>query len=267
MKVKNWGILWLTIIFCQALQAQNLPQWKLEAREDLYAQDWERQEESSFNAKTVHQKNRLMIQAIEKSEVNPQDHRATALSPKEIRKLYNYAVQHPIAGIQALKKYDPEGHIGFCFGRALFVHLELLRRGVSKDSIKKVFVVGEMIEGTLGSTEVINWQFHVATAVRDTNGEWWVIDPSYELMKIRDWYRYMRTMSPDKTLSLFVTQTAKIGPSAWEYNTQPGGLLDSFYNDYFKDLFAYFKKNKPVKDYRKKSAIADGQSCRRATAF
>jgi hypothetical protein len=242
--------------------SQELPQWKQEARESLYDWDWNRQIESNFDAKVMHQKNRQAIQEIEAQEVDQNSSRVTGLKVREIEKLYNFAIHHPIAGLSSLSKYDPTGEIGFCFGRALFVHLELLRRGVSKDSIKKVFAVGDLVEQMNGKE--ITWQFHVATAVRDTQGEWWVIDPSYKLMKIRNWYKFMRQMATDRKLSVFVTQTPKIGPTAWEYNIQDGGLLDPFYNNYFKDLFQHFKQNPPIKDYRKKIRSQEGLTCRRS---
>jgi hypothetical protein len=257
--VRGFSLVLLILGLLMTLEApaQELPAWKQEARESLYDWDWNRQVESNFDAKVMHQKNRMAIQAIEKAEVVNDSNRVMGLSESEIRKLFNYAVHHPIAGMQALNKYDPQGNIGFCFGRALFVHLELLRRGVDKASIKKVFAVGELVE------EAVTWQFHVATAVRDTKGGWWVIDPAYKLMSLREWYQFMRSLDKDKKMSLFVTQTAKIGPTAWEYNVQKGGLLDPFYNNYFKDLFEHFRKTAPAKDYRKKNpSQGSGQSCR-----
>ncbi len=245
--------------------AQDLPHWKQVARENLYDWDWNRQNQSQFDSKLMHQKNRLAIQEIESQEMNHDGSRVTGLKVREIEKLHNYSIHHPIAGMSALAKYDPTNEIGFCFGRALFVHLELLRRGVSKDSIKKVFVVGDIVEQLNG--QEIKWQFHVATAVRDTQGEWWVIDPAYRLMKIRDWYRFVRQMATDQKLSLFVTPTSKIGPTAWEYNVLEGGLLDPFYNNYFRDLFEYFKRNPPVKDYRSRAKSIKNLTCRRSLAF
>ncbi|MFN9069231.1 MAG: hypothetical protein ACK5V3_18555, partial [Bdellovibrionales bacterium] len=149
--------------------AQDLPAWKQVARESLYDWNWNRQVESNFDAKLIHQKNRLAIQEIESQEMHLDGSRVTGLKVREIEKLHNYSINHPIVGMSALAKYDPTNEIGFCFGRALFVHLELLRRGVSKDSIKKVFVVGDIVEQLNG--QEIRWQFHVATAVRDTQGE------------------------------------------------------------------------------------------------
>lgn len=224
---------------------------KWEARLNLYNLEQTRLQSADFVPQKIHHSNRQVIREIEQLEVAQDSNRVTSLSEKELRKFFNYAVHHPVAGIDALKKYDPNGSIGFCFGRALFIHLELLRRGVAKESIKKVFVVGEMLEVDPTTAKQTIWQFHVATAVKGADGQWWVIDPSYGLSELRAWYKFMKTMAINGRISVFNTPLSKIGPSAWEYNIQEGGLFDPSYNNYFKDLFASFKKTPVVKDYRK----------------
>jgi hypothetical protein len=72
--------------------------------------------------------------------------------------------------ISNISKYDPKGDMGFCFGRAFYYHLELLRRGVHKDSIRKVFVIGNM------QAYGMQWRYHVATSVRSADGSWIVLD-------------------------------------------------------------------------------------------
>ncbi len=150
------------------------------------------------------------------------------------------------------KQYDPEGELGFCFGRALKLHLDLLRYGVNKESIKKIFVVGPMnVPGQV-------WQFHVATIVKDLNSnDWWALDTNLKKpVLVDDWMKQYQRFRTDRTFRLFrspliditkslrfyITQPQKIGPSGWEYNIQQGGLFDAFYNGYFKDMFKSFKK-------------------------
>lgn len=244
-------LLLLTLFSSIAFSQSYLSPEKWEARQNLYDLENNRLQEADFVPKKIHQSNRHVIREIEQLEITQDSKRVTALNKKELRKLLNYAIHHPVAGVEALKKYDPNGSIGFCFGRALFIHLELLRRGVAKESIKKVFVVGEMLEVDPTTEKKTVWQFHVATAVKGTDGQWWVIDPSYGLFELRAWYNYMRGMAIQGRISVFNTPLNKLGPSAWEYNTHAGGLFDPSYNNYFKDLFASFKKTPAVKDYRK----------------
>jgi hypothetical protein len=235
-----------------AFSGYELTPEKWEARLNLYDLEQQRQYDANYKSKKIHKQNLQVISEIQSLEIQSENSaRVTALPHKELKKLFNYAVHHPIAGIEALKKYDPNGEIGFCFGRALFIHLELLRRGVAKESIKKVFVVGEMLEVDPVTQKQTVWQFHVATSVKGADGQWWVIDPSYGLIELREWYKFMRKMATQGRISVFNTPLSKIGPSAWEYNTQPGGLFDPFYRNYFKDLFASFKNTPVAKDYRK----------------
>jgi len=156
-------------------------------------------------------------------------------------------------------QYDMGRNVGYCFGRALYFHLQLLRHGVNKDSIKKVFVVGPM------QVPGIVWQFHVATVVKDqTSNHWWALDTNIgKPVLLEEWVRHYERRSMDrsydgllaklldrptidktKSLRFYITEPSKIGPSGWEYNIQPGGLFDQFYNDYFKDMFKSFKQSK-----------------------
>ncbi len=157
-----------------------------------------------------------------------------------------------------IKDYDPQGNLGFCFGRAVKIHLELLRYGVNKNSIKKIFVIGPM------SVPGMIWQFHVATIVKDfDSNQWWALDMNLkEPVKVSEWMKFYERFSTDKEFRLFrkplldrtkslrfyITEPQKIAPISWEYNIKPGGLFDPFYNDYFKDMFQFFKKNPQVAD-------------------
>ena len=94
------------------------------------------------------------------------------LTLAEQRELIARVRNHPVASVNALGKYDPEGYIGFCFGRAMAVHLMARKMGLAKDSIKKLFVVGDLRSGPEPE-----WRFHVTTVIRGENGQWSALDP------------------------------------------------------------------------------------------
>ncbi|MBI4424666.1 MAG: hypothetical protein HY554_13115 [Elusimicrobia bacterium] len=97
------------------------------------------------------------------------------LGPAERRALWHAAFAHPVAGLDEpgkLERYDPTGVIGFCFGRAMAVHLLARKLGLAEDSIAKLFVVGDLRSGADPE-----WRFHVATLVRGSDGTWHAIDP------------------------------------------------------------------------------------------
>lgn len=160
----------------------------------------------------------------------------SSINAKEAKSLYEEVTRHPVARLLNVKKYDPDSAMGFCFGRAMTAHFEALNMGIAKESIRKVYVVGQM-KALVGD---IIWQFHVATAVKGSDGGWWVIDPFFgKVVKLEKWYERMYSHDTKGTLRLYVTDANRLGATS-------GGLYDKshlmmdFYNGYFKDLFKYY---------------------------
>ncbi len=104
--------------------------------------------------------------------------------------LYDSAANHKVARLDNLGKYDPQGIIGFCFGRAMTVHLIALRMGLKPESIRKLFIVGPMMEGGQ-----IVWRFHVTTLVLGDDATWYSIDPIVgNPLAIQHWMKRMRSI-------------------------------------------------------------------------
>lgn len=180
--------------------------------------------------------NQNELQNLSKTRIEPHPTRAASISFAQAREVLKKLKDHPVAAPSQVHHYDPENRFGLCFGRALYVHLELLRRGVQKEAIKKVFAVGPM------KATQVDWQFHVATAVMGPGQTWWVIDAALpEPVRLEFWWRALWSLSTDQKLRLYVTEPNRIGPSGWRYNVQPNGLRS--YNGYFEDLFKYYKEN------------------------
>lgn len=201
-----------------------------------------------------------MVQSLKAYAPEFSEGRKHGVTYEQAGLVLNNLLNHPMY-ISEKQDYDTERNLGLCFGRATYLHLELLRYGVNKDSIKKIFVVGPMSAGT-----GMVWQFHVATLVKDSQtNQWWVLDTNigkpvlvdrwmdaYKRMATDKKYRIFRSPLVDRTKSLrfYVTEPQKIGPSSWEYNIQFGGLFHENYHMYFQDMFRYFKKN-PVASEQK----------------
>jgi hypothetical protein len=62
-------------------------------------------------------------------------------SEADFSHLHAVVKKHPVAGLGALAKYDPSGALGFCFGRAMAVHLSALRLGVDDVDVKKLLLL------------------------------------------------------------------------------------------------------------------------------
>lgn len=164
---------------------------------------------------------------------------ADAISIDQAQNLLDSINEHPVVGDKAYDSYNRKGtEIGFCFGRAAYVHLALLRMGVKKDAIKKIWTVGE----TGGE---VNWIYHVATAVRTTDGNWTVIDNFVgHLLTAQEWASEMREMTVDGKKATFITDAKRFHPGADKYTRVELGLnltkQADFYQHYFKDLFKWF---------------------------
>lgn len=140
-------------------------------------------------------------------------------------------------------KYEQPGTaIGYCFGRAMFVHLYALKNHYRKAQIRKIWAVGDM------KTEHYHWAFHVATMVQDgATGEWRVID---SLMKSavspRHWTQMFLEQNAEKRdLRFYVTSAEKFTPNMGKYTRGQLGLDLSlgkdWYKHYFVDLMATLK--------------------------
>lgn len=164
----------------------------------------------------------------------------------------------PVTTYDNQEMYDPKGHFGFCFGRATWVWLEAIKLGLAKDSIKKIFLVGPMHAGN------IQWQFHVATAVRGKvkglffdRETWYVIDPNFERpMTLEAFYEHYRQFSIDKKLRLFVTEPQRLGPSStFKFGPQAysNSNNEKEYNAYFADMLS---------NYRNKIQFRNSNKCK-----
>lgn len=185
----------------------------------------------AMNAKVIEQMN-----VLARSQ-NTNSTRLQVLNKKQIRSLYEAVTRHPVARLLNIRKYDPEGNIGFCFGRALTAHVEATQMGVDQSSIRKVFAVGHM-KALVGD---IIWQFHVGTAIKNDSGGWTVIDPFIgKPISLEAWYEKMYKQDTKGTLRIYITDPMRLGATGSErYNK--AGLMSDFYNDYFKKIAQYYR--------------------------
>lgn len=235
----------LTLILGGYAYAQDVPEWKqIPIRQDLY----QYREQEISQGLNFDELNKKIFDSLENYRPEENPYRSPGIDYEQGQKIMKALLQEDFYK-NAQTQYDVERNLGLCFGRAIYLHLMLLKYGVNKDSIKKIFVIGPMDSGS----GAIVWQFHVATIVKDSqSNKWWALDTNFDKpILVEDWMYQMKRKSLDKTFRLFreplvdktkslrfyVTDAQKIGPSGWEYNIKPGGLFDSFYNNYFKDMF------------------------------
>ncbi|MGE3262257.1 MAG: hypothetical protein AB7K68_10800 [Bacteriovoracia bacterium] len=166
--------------------------------------------------------------------------RSSGLSLPEIHALYKRVATNRVADYSkpVMDKYDPDGKIGFCFGRASAAHwIALQTTDIAKENIKKIWAIGTM------KYNQVYWAHHVASIVRDKNGVWHSLDPEYgRPLRLPVWYQKVKAMDADGRLQLFVTPAKRFGPGSKNtYNTVNRDNTDvdltiPFYNNYFTDL-------------------------------
>lgn len=176
---------------------------------------------------------------------SPRSTLAPSISAEEADEFLEFAQWHPQSSPYIVAHWDPEGQIGFCFGRAMAVDLEARFRGLDRNAIAKAWVVGQM---KLGTSE---WAWHVTTILYSHELGWVAIDPIYdEVISIEEWYEDMQAANRKAghdDLRIYFTQSQRFGPSArgeWDslgryVNRQ---IKDDFYNGFFEALLEVSRK-------------------------
>lgn len=162
----------------------------------------------------------------------------TALHPAQATEILNSIAPHPVIGDKVALKYDPTQEIGFCFGRAAYVHIELLRRGISAQRIAKVFVMGGLyLDG-------YSWDFHVATIAQDESGTWWAIDSLFATpLPLEDWMHEVSRWDANQkfpALRFFFTDALKFQALKGSYDSTY--FYSEVYRKYFEDLTAWYTR-------------------------
>jgi len=178
------------------------------------------------------------LAAYNPTKKNPRAERATELTYADTVALLKAVGNHKTIGLVAQKKYSQPGQeIGYCFGRATYLHLTALKMGLHKDAIRKLWSVGPMKT----PDDKIIWQFHVATAVFTSDRGWTVVDTDFAFPVSLDlWRKSQEEMSVDKKLRTFITDPSKMSVDLDRYSRLQMGLdmnrNDDWYRGYFKDM-------------------------------
>jgi hypothetical protein len=158
----------------------------------------------------------------------------------EANQILQAASSNIVVSLWNTSKYDPDNEgIGYCFGRAMFTHIELRYRGIDPNSVKKAFAVGTMTTGG-GS----RWGWHVTTIVQSEEyGQevWLAIDPIIgKIVTLTEWYNIMENdYSIEEPLKLYITSPGRFTPSSNEDYTREQISHPGYYN-YFKDMMDWF---------------------------
>lgn len=149
-----------------------------------------------------------------------------------------------VVGSAAKTKYAREDReIGYCFGRALFLHLLLRKMGLQENSIQKLWIVGPQ----KSEIENVTWGFHVATAAYVKGYGWMAIDTNtFRIQPIEHWYRAFSQQSTDGKPRFYVTPATRFSVSIPRYSRVQLGLdlpvAEDFYRHYFVDTMKWMSQ-------------------------
>lgn len=137
-----------------------------------------------------------------------------------------------VASLENVRMYPRGGEIGFCFGRALYIHYLLVKAGVPQEQLIKIFTLGELLVG--GQV----WRFHVALAVRDKKAGFLVLDPlQSKPIPYGDWLKVVSKYDikgPFSRSRFYVTEPRKFLPAFPEHDLKQLG--DPHLKPYFEAL-------------------------------
>mgnify|MGYP001552327170 CR=1 FL=1 len=140
--------------------------------------------------------------------------------------------ENPVARLDNVRSYPQGNQVGYCFGRAMLVHLRLLQAGVPQKDIAKIFTLGDLLVGQ----EL--WRFHVAVMVRDPRFGFVVVDPlQNKVLAIGKWLDVNRDYGvkrPYSRVRFFVTDPRKFVPGLGRYDLEQ--LQNPALKPYFEDL-------------------------------
>lgn len=157
---------------------------------------------------------RLKYREIEELSLSHKE----GLNSAEVQKLFDFVAFNPIAKIsdENSAKYDPDGIMGYCFGRAMAAHLIARSQfSLQSPSIRKVFMVGDL----QGESDPRKWRFHVTTVVKGLNDQgeksgWFAIDPIQEgPLPLKTWIDQTQSIwDAEKKAKLYWVENSVILP-------------------------------------------------------
>jgi hypothetical protein len=183
-------------------------------------------------------KNDLVLKNLEEVKITPASTaKKPGLESHEINKLFRKVNDNPVASLMKVDDYSVNTPgMGYCFGRATTAHIKAIGSGLDKNSVRKVWALGEL---KTGST---TWRYHVTTIVRDSQGKWHAIDPIFgRPMSVEQWYKEMKKFDSKGDMRIFDTPANRFGPSS-PAKYSPHVLKDKVYENYFTDLMKSFRE-------------------------
>jgi hypothetical protein len=183
--------------------------------------------------------NRKTLTTIQNEIPQSTSNRSMEIKLSDLNKVIDATRSNEVVGFLGKDRYQAEDrNIGYCFGRATFIHLLLLKMGLNKNSIRKIWAVGPMKTSRYSED---TWAFHVATVVYTEDWGWMTLDTNEsKAQPIRHWISTYQDLSTDGKVRFYITSPEKFGLDDGVYSRIQLGLdlprEHDWYKGYFQDL-------------------------------
>ncbi|RZA09614.1 MAG: transglutaminase domain-containing protein [Proteobacteria bacterium] len=158
--------------------------------------------------------------------------KAVGLTQDGIERLFADAMENPQVRESLCGGYNGSSKsLGFCWGRAMAMHLKALGAGLPNRSVRKLWAVGDLKNA---GTE---WRYHVTTLVRHEDGSWYAVDPIFgRPLKADEWFLRMRSeFDAQKTMRIYSSPASRFSPNTWA-KYRRAELSKELYHSFFADL-------------------------------
>lgn len=193
-----------------------------------------------FYQKYVREKSDQEISALNSSMLNELNNLPynpkREISANEIEELFQVVKGKNVIkkSCAAVNEYDPHNQVGFCFGRAMFSHLEALKFKIDKELILKFWLVGEF--------ENAHWNHHVAVGVRGNDKKWYIVDPLFDQIFLAEHYLEIFNSKFGNRLALVPSSPKRfLSAKAIKDDNYAGYQKRHLYHD-FSSLQIYWKE-------------------------
>ncbi len=147
----------------------------------------------------------LLMAAFRRAQPRAAPGRQPAFTSRQQEELFERIRTNDVVGTTCTYQ-----SVGFCAPRATVGYMEALKMGLSKNSMRKVWV-----RGNFRSPQGNDWDYHVALSVRGRDGNWYMLDPDRFSgpVPMQQWYDEMATLSRNGDnpgrFNMFITEARR----------------------------------------------------------
>jgi hypothetical protein len=188
---------------------------------------------ASLSKKEIAKKNKVLLKSFENYVPEKIGKGVLSISFSKLKEIFSQ-MERTFIDVDH-KQYSRDGvEIGYCFGRAYFIHMMLLKMGVQPNSIRKLWAVGNL----KSRHSEVPWDFHVTTVVYVEGYGWMTLDTrSLKPGPVRHWFTQYMDDAVDGRSVIYITDPQKFSVSIGRYSRLELGFNLTKENDWYQHFF------------------------------